>query len=135
MQAQPPIPLIATKETNPDLLKKVTWCKGPLDCPLLQMSPTDDQQAADTINFAFRWLRPQNQVKPPVRFLVIKQINDANKAYADYLTDRYESLLSSASYIARGAVHAGTVNIVDAKDIAQTMGTIESMEPSVVRHK
>lgn len=130
MQAQPPIPLIATKETNPDLLRKVSGCKGPLDCPLLQMSPTDDQQAVDTINFAFQRLRPQNQSKPAVRFLVVKQINDANKSYVDYLTDRYEGLLSNVAYTGRGAVHIGTVNIVDAKDIAQTMATIESMEPS-----
>jgi len=130
MQAQPPIPLLATKETNPDLLKKVDWCKGPLDCPLLQMSPTDDQQAVDTINFALRRLRPQNQSKPSVRFLVVKQINEANKAYADYLTAKYETLLSSPSYISKGALHVGTVNIVDAKDIAQTISTIESMEPS-----
>src|ERR1700722_9974486 len=130
MQANPPIPLIATKETNPDLLREVPTCaKGISDCPLMQMSPTDDEQALDAVDFALRKLRAQNQT-PSRRFLIVKQDDDAdNKSYVDYLTNRYQSLLARSEYTQQGAVLVGTVNIIDASSYVQIIATVQTLKP------
>jgi hypothetical protein len=130
MGASPAIPLIATKETNPDLLRLVPACaKGISDCPLIQMSPTDDEQASDAVDFALKKLRAQNQAASR-RFLIVKQDNDAdNKSYVDYLTSRYQGLLARPEYTQQGSVLVGTVNIVDANSYVQIITTVQTLKP------
>jgi hypothetical protein len=130
MQVDPPIPLIATKETNPDLLRQVPACaKGISDCPLMQMSPNDDEQASDAVDFALKKLTAQNQAMSR-RFLIVKQDNDSeNKSYVDYLTNRYQSLLARPEYTQQGAVLVGTVNITDANSYVQIITTAQTLKP------
>lgn len=139
MGADPPIPVIATKETNPDLLSTSPKCTN-LGCPLLQMSPTDDEQARDGLDFAFTQLPKRRMLAGGTgenqtdhyNFLILKEANGINPSYADNLTKKYVSLLEEADYLKKGAFDQGTINIGDAATFLNIASSIINYKPDVV---
>jgi branched-chain amino acid transport system substrate-binding protein len=86
MAAEPPVPVIATRETHPDLLKKVPNCKDPqVYCPFMPMSPTDTDQAQTAVEFALS----RNSRK----FLIVKANKPRNEEYAANLVEAYQDLI------------------------------------------
>lgn len=70
VQASPPLPVIATRETSPDL----TMCCRAVSglCPIIRMSPTDTDEARDLVAYAV--------AQGKRRFLVVA--GDVNAEYA-----------------------------------------------------
>jgi hypothetical protein len=94
MKADPPVPVFAIKETNPSLLDGVPDCKRRLNCPVLQLSPDDDQQAIDAISFVFTHSSQAAGTTPtsagtkslvPKSVLIVQQSDKDNAKYTDYL--------------------------------------------------
>lgn len=75
-QADPPVPVILTTETNPDLLPPADLSEAEPYYPVFRLSPTDDQQAAQAAKFAM------NEQKCHA-FWVIE--GEQNPVYSGYL--------------------------------------------------
>jgi ABC-type branched-subunit amino acid transport system substrate-binding protein len=85
MAADPKVPVIATRETHPDLLKRVVSPKcedKDVYCPFMPMSPTDTDQAQIAIGFAI-------SANHSHRFLIVKDNLPRNQDYADNLIAAY----------------------------------------------
>ena len=77
MAAKPKIPVILVTETNPALLPRL--CEmSEVPCPILRLSPTDEDQAKTAIEFAMD--------KGAESFLVFKDKD--NPVYSDYVAKR-----------------------------------------------
>lgn len=134
MGADPPIPLIGTKETNPDLLgtKAAAICsEAGRDCPIVQMSPSDDIQARDQVKFAETELRRRNATKVLV-FLILQQVNTDNSAYSDYLTSRIEANLKNIQKIPDSEVLPPAGITADLASYIQAVNTINAKKPDCV---
>ncbi len=81
----PPIPVIMTTETNPDLVPPK------LDAlqydPVFRLSPTDDQQALTAADFALH--------QHATAFWVVQDLS--NPVYSDYLTSRFSERILEQS--------------------------------------
>lgn len=75
LQANPPVPVILTTETNPDLLPPEVLRDG--YCPLFRLSPTDDMQARSAAEYAI------NAIKESAAFWVVE--DTSNSVYSRYL--------------------------------------------------
>ena len=74
----PMIPVILVTETNPDLIPNLCSRRG-VDCPVFQLSPTDEAQASRAVEFAIQ--------KGCTSFLVVKDSD--NPVYSNYLANEY----------------------------------------------
>jgi ABC-type branched-subunit amino acid transport system substrate-binding protein len=68
--ASPPIPVITTRETSPEL----KCPQQPAECPVLRMSPSDADQARDMVDFAVK------KHRPGAKFAIVG--GDYNSTYA-----------------------------------------------------
>jgi hypothetical protein len=89
MGTQPQVPVIATRETHPDLLKGVTSpdCRSTdVYCAFMPMSPTDTDQAKTAVEFAVL-------IKHSRTFLIVKDNKPRNEEYAANLSADYAQLI------------------------------------------
>lgn len=104
MAADPKVPVIATRESHPDLLRRVVSPKcedKDVYCPFMPMSPTDTDQAETAIGFAISASHSR-------RFLIVKDNLPRNQDYAASLSDAYKSAIEDR--------HAELVTLVDVVD-------------------
>jgi ABC-type branched-subunit amino acid transport system substrate-binding protein len=90
MAADPKVPVIATRETHPDLLMHVVSPKcedKDVYCPLMPMSPTDTDQADIAIGFAISTNHSR-------RFLIVKDNVPRNEDYAANLSNAYTNMIT-----------------------------------------
>jgi hypothetical protein len=81
LKASPRVPVITTRETTPRLLDKIPECQQEHNyCPLVPLSPTDDNQASGMLSFA---LRHQKR-----KFLILQEDEDVHRTYTDYLAGK-----------------------------------------------
>src|SRR5258708_4256008 len=74
MAGNPPVPVITTRETLPTLMGKVEYCQEPgRYCPLIAMSPTDNDQAQSIVDFA--------ESQGAETFLILREDDDKNTDY------------------------------------------------------
>ena len=82
MSQEPKIPVILVTETNPDLLPR--HCDEPeMPCPVLRLSPTDDDQAETAVEFSI--------FNKCMSFGVVR--DSSNPVYGNYLSDKIVSSL------------------------------------------
>ena len=85
--AEPPVPFIATEQTDEDLLHYCTEkCYGTRPAPLLQLSPVNSDQAHWAVRFAID--------KGARRFLIVRDTDSTNKRYTDSLVSAYRNAIS-----------------------------------------
>lgn len=83
LRANPPIPVILTTETNPDLLPPEVLRDGYY--PLFRLSPTDDVQAKSAVEYAIRestafWVVEDTSNSVYSKYLALEFINKAQQA-------------------------------------------------------
>ena len=82
MRAEPQIPLIATRETDSDLFRLIPDClKDQSYCPLLPMSPNNEDQAGTALDFTMGENKSRN-------FLIVKE-HSWNADYTDGLATAF----------------------------------------------
>lgn len=125
MATEPQIPLIATRETHPELLKEVTHqdCQQ-VYCPFMPMSPTDADQAKQAIDFAKKEGWDSFLL---VRYPKRRSGGPRNAEYADNLTQGYKDEIEK---------HSGTLvkelDVYDGVSLDDAFGIIEKFKPKCV---
>jgi hypothetical protein len=100
MAVDPRVPVIATTETDDDLLSLCPSCNQGF-VPLIQMAPTNKAQSETAVRYATEHDRR--------RFLLVSELNGDNNDYVQNLMKDFREALKSYAY--KGAVKVGEVSM------------------------
>jgi hypothetical protein len=126
MKSAPPVPVIATTETYPDLAQEIPACTSQPTpeayCPFLQMSPSDIDQAKRAVDFAVS--------KGKKSFLIASEINDENKAYSSSLKKYYRQFLEARRYKKSGLQPPTFIDVL--RQHVPDINSIKAADPDCV---
>jgi len=100
MSATPRIPLIATTETDDNLLSQCQPCSDGF-VPLIQMAPTNKAQSESAVKYALEHGRN--------RFLLVSEVNGENADYIQNLMSDYNGAVKLYGF--KGAIKVGEVSM------------------------
>lgn len=107
--ANPPIPFIATEQTDEDLLHDCNeLCYGKKPAPLLQLSPVNTDQARWAVRFAI-----DNSARS---FLIVRDSDSTNTRYTESLVRAYRNAISKLPEEVGNEVQANEVALEQVKD-------------------
>jgi len=130
MKADPPVPVIATEESNPNLLEKADFClHAHADCPFIQMSPNDDEQAKATIGHALANVKKAKRAK--ARFMLVQESNPNYTKYASYLLSRYQKLIEK-DHAAEAELVGPTSSFSGLEGIPAVVSSVSEFAPDCI---
>jgi hypothetical protein len=126
MSGNPPVPVIATTETYPELAQDVPACTSQPTpesyCPFLQMSPSDVDQARRAVEFALS--------KGKKSFLIASELNEENKVYSASLKKYYQQFLQSSRSV-KNSIQPATFTDVPRQHIPD-INSIKAADPDCI---
>jgi len=124
MGADPQVPVIATRETYPALLEKVSYCYEPRRyCPLIPMSPTDHDQARSIVDFA--------ESQSAETFLILSEDDKKNVGYINGLVEGLRTNIN-ADREKTGAKVIAELPILDQVSIDAALSLTTSKQPKCI---